>query len=231
VRPMELDWAGATRHAWLSYERLPSQRHGQRGCAHPILWVLLCHASRGQTPGVSFRHEPEPGGVERDPRLRQRAAQLSLHLQIADGGVVSMRPRMGRSAVPAAAPWACRGIRGATTLDGGLSEGGLTHAVQDLLGAMTERNEVTPGDVAALIFTLQDDVGTINPAATARMLGFSTVPLLMVREHGGNTRVSHCLRALMLVNTTLAQSQVRHVYLGGASILRPDLAEVERAVP
>ncbi len=141
-----------------------------------------------------------------------------------------MRSRGERSADPGDAPWACRGIRGATTLDSGQSGEQLSAAVQDLLGEMTERNGVAVEDVAALIFTLQDDVGTVNPAAAARVLGFSPVPLLMVREHGGDTRVSRCLRALMLVNTRLTQSRVRHVYLRGAAVLRPDLVEQEGAL-
>jgi chorismate mutase len=100
--------------------------------------------------------------------------------------------------------------------------------VGKLLEAMSSPNSVVPEDVAALVFTLQDDLGPINPAAAARSLGYSNVPLLMVREHGGDTRVGRCLRALMLVNTTLSQAQVRHAYLGGAAALRPDLAAGER---
>ena len=123
---------------------------------------------------------------------------------------------------------ACRGIRGATTVDRAADPERMEVVVGELLEAMSGPNGVAPEDVAALIFTLQDDLGPVNPAAAARALGYSNVPLLMVREHGGDTRVGRCLRALMLVNSTLSQAQVRHAYLGGAAGLRPDLAEGER---
>jgi chorismate mutase len=123
---------------------------------------------------------------------------------------------------------ACRGIRGATTVDRTAGSRSLEAAVGELLEAMSKPNLVAAEDVAALIFTLQDDLGPVNPAAAARSLGYANVPLLMVREHGGDTRVGRCLRALMLVNSPLAQAQVRHAYLGGAAALRPDLADGER---
>lgn len=115
---------------------------------------------------------------------------------------------------------ACRGVRGATTVR---APGELDTAVGELLAAMLEQNSVELGDVAAVIFTLQDELGPLNPAASARRQGFSEVPLLMVREHGGDTRVEGCVRALMLVNSALAQSEIRHQYRRGAVSLRPDL--------
>ncbi len=127
----------------------------------------------------------------------------------------------------AAAPAAARGVRGATTVEVA-ADGGLAAAVEDataeLLGRMLADNGLATEDVAAAIFTLQDDLHGVNPAAAARARGWDAVPLLMVREHGGDTRVARCLRVLLLVNTPLPQSAVRHAYLRGASGLRPDLA-------
>lgn len=117
---------------------------------------------------------------------------------------------------------ACRGVRGAITIDGPED---LDRAVGELLSAMLERNAVEIEEVAALIFTIQDDLGRLNPAASARERGFARVPLLMVREHGGDTRVAGCLRALMLVNSTLPQGQISHQYLRNAAGLRPDLVQ------
>jgi chorismate mutase len=44
-----------------------------------------------------------------------------------------------------------------------------------------------------------------------------------VREHGADARVARCLRVLLLVNTIRSQADIRHVYLRGAEVLRPDL--------
>lgn len=123
---------------------------------------------------------------------------------------------------------ACRGVRGATTVDGDGPDA-VGAAVAELLDEIASTNGLAPEEVAALIFTLPDELAGTNPAAAARRHGWSVVPLLMVREHGGDTRVSRCLRALLLWNTSKAQSEVRHAYLGGARELRPDLeAETTR---
>jgi chorismate mutase len=116
---------------------------------------------------------------------------------------------------------ACRGVRGATTFD--VDPGAEESACVELLERMLESNGATVQDVAAAIFTLDDDLAGANPASAARAAGWELVPLLMVREHGADDRVARCLRVLLLVNTDLIQADIRHVYLRGAEVLRPDL--------
>jgi chorismate mutase len=116
---------------------------------------------------------------------------------------------------------ACRGVRGATTLDAGL--GAEESSCVELLERMLESNGASVQDVAAAIFTLDDDLAGANPASAARAAGWELVPLLMVREHGADDRVERCLRVLLLVNTDRPQTDIRHVYLRGAEVLRPDL--------
>jgi chorismate mutase len=118
---------------------------------------------------------------------------------------------------------ACRGIRGATTVAGDGADA-VDSATGELLDRLLEANGSQPQDVAAAIFTLTDELAGANPAAAARARGWDAVPFLMVREHGGAAGLPNCLRVLLLLNTTLAQAEVRHVYLHGASALRPDLA-------
>ena len=116
---------------------------------------------------------------------------------------------------------ACRGVRGAVSVD---RDEELEALVGELLAAMLEGSGGSLEDVAAVVFSVQDDLAGLNPAAAARRRGYSLVPLLVVREHGGDTAVSRCLRALMLVNTSRPQAQIRHAYLGVAGSLRPDLS-------
>jgi chorismate mutase len=118
---------------------------------------------------------------------------------------------------------ACRGIRGATILPSATPEA-VREATAELLAELGRANGFDPEDVAAAIFTLTDDLARANPAAAARAAGWDSVPLLMVREHGGDASVANCLRVLLLVNTALNQHDVRHIYLRGAASLRPDLA-------
>ena len=122
---------------------------------------------------------------------------------------------------------AARGIRGAITVDS-IDQEAVHVAVAELLDAIVEVNGCATEDVAAAIFTLPDDLPVVNPAAAARALGWSLVPMLLVREHGGDTSVPRCLRVLVLWNTTATQAEIRHVYLRGAAVLRPDLTEARR---
>ena len=121
---------------------------------------------------------------------------------------------------------ACRGIRGAITVPSP-SDADVRKAVRELLDAIGHANGCDTDDVAALIFTVPDDLPRINPAAAARDCGWTAVPLLMVREHGGDERVARCLRALVLWNTTKEQNEIQHVYLRGAGVRRPDLQPSE----
>lgn len=122
-----------------------------------------------------------------------------------------------------AAGTACRGIRGATTVD--VDEtGGVLSATVELLDALVEANGCRLDDLAAVVFTVTEDLQGSNPAAAARGHGWASVPLLVLREHGGDSAVERCLRILVLWNTSRAQADIRHVYLRGARALRPDLA-------
>jgi chorismate mutase len=117
----------------------------------------------------------------------------------------------------------CRGIRGAITVDRDDPDA-LREATLTLLESIVRANGCHTDDLAAAIFTLPDELSRSNPAAVAREAGWSAVPLLMVKESGGNGGVERCLRVLVLWNTTRSQAAIRHVYLRGAAALRPDLS-------
>jgi chorismate mutase len=112
-----------------------------------------------------------------------------------------------------------RGIRGATTAD--------TNARDDILAATTEllqelvrANQVSPDDVAAVIFTTTPDLNAEFPAQAARRIGWDDVPLLGSSEIAVPDGLPRCVRILMLVNTEKGQKDLSHVYLRGARNLR-----------
>jgi len=51
------------------------------------------------------------------------------------------------------------------------------------------------------------------------------VPLMSATEVAVPGAPQHCIRVLMLWNTSRSQQEVVHVYLRGATALRPDLKE------
>ncbi|HEV3086705.1 MAG TPA: chorismate mutase [Candidatus Elarobacter sp.] len=117
-----------------------------------------------------------------------------------------------------------RGIRGAITV--ARDEPGLIlDATERLLREIVARNGFVPDDVASALFTVTPDLVSEFPAAAARRMGWSLVPLLNFTEIGVPGRLERCIRVLVHINTELAQDRVQHVYLEGARVLRPDLTD------
>lgn len=118
---------------------------------------------------------------------------------------------------------AVRGIRGAITAHGN-SASSIVDATNRLLRAMVDANSVDAKEIASVFFTTTPDLTAEFPAAAARKLGWGKVPLLCSHEMDVPNRLHSCIRVLMLVNTDVEQSEVRHVYLEGATRLRPDIS-------
>jgi len=117
-----------------------------------------------------------------------------------------------------------RGIRGAITVEEDREEAILA-ATGELLEAILQANPTLRlEDIASAIFTLSPDLCSAYPARAARRMGWVEVPLMCAREIPVPDGLQRCIRVLVHWNTNLPQSQVRHVYLGGAAALRPDLA-------
>lgn len=117
-----------------------------------------------------------------------------------------------------------RAIRGATTADSD-SAAAITSATAELLEAMIARNALSPDDLISVVFTATADLTAGFPAAAARSLGMSDVPLLCAQEIAVRDALPRCIRVLMHVQTGAAKGELRHVYLNGAVDLRTDLVD------
>jgi chorismate mutase len=125
-------------------------------------------------------------------------------------------------------PIVCRGIRGATTVEGDHAEEILA-ATRELLAHMARANDLLPEDVASVTFTVTPDLTAAFPARAARQIGWTLVPLLDALEIPVPGSLPRCIRVLVHWNTNKTQSQVHHVYLRGAAVLRPDLKDTARS--
>ncbi len=119
---------------------------------------------------------------------------------------------------------AVRGVRGATSVREN-EPSAIEEAVRELLGRLVLENHVALEEVASAFFTSTPDLDADFPARAARQMGWGGVPLMCAQEIGVPGAPPRIVRVLLLVNTTLAQKDVRHVYLGEAARLRPDLAK------
>ena len=119
---------------------------------------------------------------------------------------------------------AVRAIRGATRLsaDDPLE---MTEAVIELISALLDRNEIDGDDLISVIFTATPDLVSMFPAAAARGLGLGDVPLLCAQEIPVAGALTRVVRVLAHVTMDRPRSQVTHVYLRGAEVLRLDLAQ------
>ena len=118
-----------------------------------------------------------------------------------------------------------RGVRGATVA-GEDSPQEILMAARELLQALLKANPTLTADqIASVLFTVTDDLSAAYPAAAARQLGWQDVPLMCAREIPVPGSLQRCIRVLLHWNTDLPQSAIRHVYLGAAASLRPDLTQ------
>ena len=114
-----------------------------------------------------------------------------------------------------------RGVRGATTVKANTREA-ILEATAELLQAMAEANGIDSEDVASAFFTSSPDLNAEFPALAARQMGWTDVALLCGHEMQVPGSLSMCLRILLHVNTEKKASEIVHVYLHGARVLRPD---------
>ena len=114
-----------------------------------------------------------------------------------------------------------RGVRGATTVKANTREA-ILEATTELLQAMAEANGIDSEDIASAFFTSSSDLNAEFPALAARQMGWTDVALLCGHEMQVPGSLLMCLRILLHVNTEKKASEIVHVYLHGARVLRPD---------
>ena len=118
----------------------------------------------------------------------------------------------------------CRGIRGATTVESNSADA-ILGATTELLVELMRANDLRVDDVASAFFTTTVDLNAEFPAVAARQLGWRDVALLCGHEMDVPGSLPMCLRILLHANTEKGPQDIVHVYLRGATVLRPDLHE------
>jgi chorismate mutase len=118
----------------------------------------------------------------------------------------------------------CLGIRGATSVDANNADAILA-ATRTLLERIVSANNVSVEGVASVIFTVTPDLNAAYPARAAREMGWVNTPLLCTQDITVENGLPRCIRVLIHWNTDLSPQRIRHIYLGNARALRPDLTE------
>jgi len=116
-----------------------------------------------------------------------------------------------------------RAVRGAIQVDRD-DPADILAGTRELLTEVLRRNELASADLISIVFTLTPDLTSCFPAVAARGLGLADVPLLCATEVDVPGALPRVVRLLAHVESDRPRSAVRHIYLRGATRLRPDLA-------
>lgn len=111
-------------------------------------------------------------------------------------------------------------LRGANEVKANTAEDILA-ATDKLMREILERNRLGADDLVSCIFTLTPDLDAQFPAAAARAMGLSSVPLLCAREIPVPGALPMIIRVMI---HAYMDRPAEHVYLGEAAKLRLDLA-------
>lgn len=117
-----------------------------------------------------------------------------------------------------------RAVRGATCLTADDSSE-MREAVKELIGEMLTLNGLTTDDLVSIMLTGTPDLTSAFPAVGARDFGLTDVPLMCAQEMNVDGALARVVRIMMHVNSTRPRSEIQHVYLRGAQVLRTDLPQ------
>lgn len=115
-------------------------------------------------------------------------------------------------------------IRGATTVEENTVDS-ILDDTKELIQKIIEKNNIDMDRVISILFTVTTDLNKVAPAKAARELGFVNVGLMCVNEMVVEGSLDKCVRLMILYNSNINQRDVKHIYLKGAKVLRPDLSD------
>lgn len=114
-----------------------------------------------------------------------------------------------------------QGIRGATTVESNDAQQ-ILEATDELLRRLHEANGLTADDIVSALFTMTSDLNAAFPARAAEVYGWNIVAILHSTEIPVPGSLPRCIRLLVHAYTDRTREEIRHVYLRGATVLRPD---------
>jgi chorismate mutase len=97
-------------------------------------------------------------------------------------------------------------------------------ATDELLRTLIEANELQPDDIVSALFTVTRDLDAAFPARAAEEFGWNIVALLHATEIPVPGSLPKCIRLLVHAYTGRSRVEIKHCYLRGATVLRPDRA-------
>lgn len=116
-------------------------------------------------------------------------------------------------------------VRGAAQAEANEADA-ILDATEELMRGLIERNQLEPEAMVSCLFTTTDDLDAEFPAAAARRLGLTAVPLLCCREIPVPGSMPRVIRVMLHFYGPQEMEPV-HVYVGEAQKLRQDLSAAQ----
>ena len=116
-------------------------------------------------------------------------------------------------------------VRGAAQAEANEADA-ILDATEELMRGLIERNQLEPEAMVSCLFTTTDDLDAEFPAAAARRLGLTAVPLLCCREIPVPGSMPRVIRVMLHFYGPAEMAPV-HVYVGEAQKLREDLSAAQ----
>jgi len=114
-------------------------------------------------------------------------------------------------------------IRGATQASKNTTSG-IKRATVELLKELIKQNKLDTNKIINILFTVTSDLNMVHPATVARKsLNLNHVPMLCMQEVKVSNDLPRCIRIMVNVYSKLSKEKIKHIYLGKANKLRPDL--------
>ncbi len=114
-------------------------------------------------------------------------------------------------------------VRGAITVEADQVDL-IKAASVELVSKILKENHIESDDIIMLFVTMTSDLRSINAASTIRLgLALDEVPFFAAQEPEINGMLERCIRVLIQYTSNNSKDSVKHIYLGKAANLRPDL--------
>jgi len=117
-----------------------------------------------------------------------------------------------------------KAVRGAVQVDSD-DKNVISSEISRMVEQIITLNNIEIPNIVSLFFTVTSDLKSVNPAAALRAGGgYEEVPLFCAQEPDTQEAMKRVIRVLLTCENVEYDQKMKHVYLGGAAKLRPDLS-------
>lgn len=116
-------------------------------------------------------------------------------------------------------------IRGAITVKQNTAEE-IKKASVELIKNISDSNSINSEDIVMVFITMTADLTAYNAASAIRLgMNWQDVPFFTSQEPHIEGGLANCIRVLVQIHTDKSKADIKHIYLGEAAKLRPDLSK------